>query len=38
MKLGPGDWSPNHTNVGNTKWKLRASGDGWAVWENEQFL
>ena len=38
MKLGPGDWSPNRDRVGGTKWKCKASGDGWAVWEDRRFL
>ena len=38
MKLGPGDWSPNQSRVGGTKWKCKASGDGWAVWEDRRFL
>jgi len=38
MKLGPGDWSPNLNRVGGTKWKCKASGDGWAVWEDRRFL
>lgn len=38
MKLGPADWSPNQGRVGDTKWKVMASGDGWAVWENVRFL
>ena len=38
MKLGPGDWSPNQNRVGGTKWKCKASGDGWAVWEDRRFL
>jgi len=38
VKLGPADWSPNQGRVGDTKWKVKASGDGWAVWENVRFL
>jgi len=38
MKLGPGDWSPNKSKVGGTKWRCKASGDGWAVWEDRRFL
>ena len=26
MKLGPADWSPNQGRVGDTKWKVMASG------------
>ena len=38
VKLGPGDWSPNRERVGGTKWTCKASGDGWAVWEDRRFL
>ena len=38
VKLGPGDWSPNRDKVANTKWKVAASGHGWAVWEDKRFL
>ena len=38
MKIGPDDWSPNKTKVGDAEWKCKASGDGWAVWENAKFM
>lgn len=38
MKIGPGDWSPNHDDTAmglskGTGWNLSASGKNFAVWE-----
>lgn len=37
MKVGPGDWSPNHSSgdLAAKKWRLCASGFQFAVWELE---
>jgi len=37
MKIGFDEWSPNRTRVGNSEWKCKASGEGWAVWESMNF-
>ena len=35
MKIGPGDWSPNHAGIklNGKDMKLVSSGPGFAVWE-----
>lgn len=38
MKIGPGDWSPNHdhklqSSLPGKRWKLASSGQNYAVWE-----
>jgi alpha-amylase len=38
MKIGKEDWSPNAGKVANKSWKCTASGDGWAIWEDRDFL
>ena len=38
MKIGKEEWSPNATKVANLSWKCTASGDGWAIWEDKNFL
>ena len=38
MKIGKEDWSPNTEKVENKSWKCTASGDGWAIWEDRDFL
>jgi len=35
MKIGPGDWSPNHNNVPG-KWKSVCTGRNFAVWVKEE--
>jgi alpha-amylase len=34
MKIGRGDWSPNSArlDVGQKKWEIASSGQGFAVW------
>lgn len=34
MKMGHGDWSPNHSQLGGT-WKSTASGPNFCVWEKQ---
>jgi alpha-amylase len=38
MKIGKEDWSPNGAKVANKSWKCTAHGDGWAIWEDKEFL
>jgi len=38
MKIGPGDWSPNHdhtvqTSIPGKKWEIASTGHNYAVWE-----
>ena len=37
MKIGHGEWSPNSKSVGDLSWQCKASGDGWAIWEDKRF-
>uniref|UniRef100_A0A061R4E8 alpha-amylase n=1 Tax=Tetraselmis sp. GSL018 TaxID=582737 RepID=A0A061R4E8_9CHLO len=34
MKIGHGDWSPNHANLGG-EWNAALTGKDFAVWERK---